>query len=353
MAKASKAKELANQVNAALGKGAVRMGSDKSLVVTYMPTGVKPVDDLLGGGFPRGRFIEIYGDYSSLKSYVALHAIGAAQARGETAALIDTEHAYDPEWAASLGVDVDELILQQPETGEEAIDIAEVLIRNGVDLIVFDSVAATLPRAEAGLQLSGDKNVQPARLAQLMSIAMRKLTAANKNTAVVWINQTRLNVGITFGNPETIPGGKSLPYYASIRVSFRKSQRITESVTTQSFTDKGAPKDVSVKRTRQQIIKATVEKSKLSKPHNEVFFTFDFESAEVDTLGYLINRCVEEGLITKSGQSWKVKGKANGVRGFDAFRQTVTVPQLEALLRPSPGPKRPLRKRGVRKKVAS
>ena len=215
-APSTKAKELAAAVNAALGKNAVIMGSDPYLEVTFLPTEVDPIDDLFFGGLPFGRFVEIFGDYSTLKSYVGYKAIASAQKRGLLAALIDTEHAFDPKWAEDIGVNLKELIYKQPETGEKGIDLAEVLIRGGVDIIVFDSVAAALPKSEQVIMLGGDKNIQPARLAQLMSLAMRKLTAANKKTTVLWINQTRVNVGVMFGTNETVPGGKALPFYACL-----------------------------------------------------------------------------------------------------------------------------------------
>ena len=212
----TRAVELAASVNAAMGKDSVIMGNDPYLTVTYLPTEIEPMDDLLQGGLPFGRFVEIFGDYSTLKSYVGYKAIASAQKKGMLAALIDTEHSFDPKWAEDIGVNTKELIYRQPENGEKAIDLAEVLIRGGVDIIVFDSVAAALPKSEQQLMLGGDKNVQPARLAQLMSLAMRKLTAANKKTTVLWINQTRVNVGVMFGTNETVPGGKALPFYACL-----------------------------------------------------------------------------------------------------------------------------------------
>ncbi len=150
----STAHELMAEINKALGAGTVRLGSDESLVVRHLPTGVLPIDHLLDGGIPRGRFTEIFGAYSTLKSYIALSCIAQTQKAGGVCAIVDTEHAYDPEWAEGLGVRTDDLIYQAPETGEEAIDVSEVLIRNGVDLIVWDSVAATLPQAEGNKRMS-------------------------------------------------------------------------------------------------------------------------------------------------------------------------------------------------------
>ena len=208
-ARKSAAETLAAELNKKLGSEAISLGSDPKWKVSYLSTGIVAVDYLLQGGLPRGRFIEIYGDYSTLKTYVALRAIATTQAAGGKCALVDTEHSFDPEWAVSCGVDIAALMLSQPETGEEAVDAGEVHIRAGVDLLVFDSVASLLPKSEQEVQL-GRKTPQPARLAALMSLAMRKLTAANSSTAVLWINQTRMNVGVTFGSPETTPGGKAL-----------------------------------------------------------------------------------------------------------------------------------------------
>ncbi len=211
----TRAQELLDQINATLKGPVLKMGSDKTLLVEYWPTGILPMDMLLQGGIPKGRFVEIVGDYSTLKSYIGLKAIATTQASGGVCALIDTEHSYDPTWAAALGIDTKALIVQQPETGELAMDTAEALIRGECDLIVFDSIAATLPQTERNKRLH-EESVQPARQAQLMSLAMRKLTAANSKTAMVWINQTRLNVGVTFGNPESLPGGRAMPYYACL-----------------------------------------------------------------------------------------------------------------------------------------
>lgn len=209
------ATDLMNAVNKALGTDVVRMGSHPDYVVEYRPTGLLPFDILLQGGMPRGRMVEVFGDYSTLKTYLGLYAIASTQQAGGTAALIDTEHAFEPEWAASCGVDVQNLIMPPTETGEEAMDAAEALIRGNIDLIVVDSVAATLPQAEQQKRLHKE-SIQPARQAHLMSAALRRLTAANKHTSMLWINQTRLNIGITFGSPEAIPGGKALPYYACL-----------------------------------------------------------------------------------------------------------------------------------------
>jgi recombination protein RecA len=291
------------EVNAVFGKGSITMGNDKSHIVKFVPTGVPPIDYLLNGGLPLGRFVELYGDFSSLKSYIGLRSIAVAQKRGLLCALIDTEHAFDPAWAESLGVDTENLIYKQPMNGEEAIDLAETLIRGGVDVIVFDSVAAAIPQSEQEKRLAGN-TVQPARLAALMSLAMRKLTAANSKTAVLWINQTRLNVGVTFGNPETVPGGKALPYYASYRVGLKKSGRAFETIPVYETKDGKPVLNKSGKRAIGQQIRATLDKSKLSAPFRDITFTFSYKEGSVDSWAFLANLALDCDLINYDRGYW-------------------------------------------------
>jgi len=314
----SKAKELMAEINKALGAGTVKLGSDESLLVKRLPTGVLPIDHLLDGGIPTGRFTELFGAYSTLKSYVALSCIAETQKAGGVCAIVDTEHAYDPVWAESIGVDIDDLIYQSPETGEEAIDVTEVLVRNGVDLIVWDSVAATLPQAESTKRMSKE-SVQPARLAALMSLGMRKLTAANEHTAILFINQTRLNVGVVFGDPETVPGGRALPFYASYRVALRKAGKEKESIDTYDSTGK----KTSVNQVTGHKIRATLEKSKLSAPSRDVLFTFDLNSGKVDEIGYALSAGLEKGIIKHEGRSWWVD-ETDKIVGAEKFRGWLT-----------------------------
>ena len=334
MTTSSKARSqaLLDHVNSQLGKGTLQFGSDPYYKVEYLQTGISPIDDLLQGGIPYGRFVEIFGNYSTLKSYVGYRAIAACQAKGELAGLIDTEHAYDPKWAKECGVNINELVLKQPETGEEAIDVAETLIRGGVNLIVFDSVAAALPKSEQETMLSGDKNIQPARLASLMSLAMRKLTAANRKTAMIWINQTRINVGMMFGNPETVPGGKALPYYASYRIALRKAGLVTEMIPVNVIED-GKPKKKNIKLVTAQTIRATVEKSKLNAPYRDVMFNFDFRRATIDEWFYLATQALDCGAIEYERGSWCVNEPgAKKYRGREAFQKAVTESDLMSLL---------------------
>jgi recombination protein RecA len=309
----TKSEIIAAEMNKVFGPGVMKLGSDPTFSVEYLPTGVLPIDVLLGGGFPRGRFTEIYGAYSSLKSYIGLCCAALVQQAGGTAAVIDTEHSYDRDWAAEIGVNTDELIVQQPETGEDAVDLTEFMIRRQVDLVVWDSIAASLPKAEQE-KMAGDKQ-QPARLAAMMSQAMRKLTAANSRTALVMINQTREKVGVTYGSPESIPGGKSLPFYASYRVAITKVGADREETSLWNGKEM-----TSGKRIVSQRYKAKLEKSKLSSPGDEVLFVWDTRRAEVDEIGFLISHGLSKGLIKKTGQTWKMTGGKTTFPNAPKFR---------------------------------
>ena len=217
-----------SQIEKQFGKGSVmRLGSSTITAVDAIPTGSLALDLALGvGGMPRGRVVEIYGPESSGKTTVALHIVAQAQKMGGTAAFIDAEHALDPVYARNLGVDIDQLLISQPDTGEQALDISEALVRSGaVDVVVVDSVAALVPRQE----LEGDMGDAHVGLqARLMSQALRKLTGAvaKSNTCFIFINQIREKVGIMFGNPETTSGGRALKFYASVRIEVRRGDTI-------------------------------------------------------------------------------------------------------------------------------
>lgn len=307
-----KAKELAQAINKLLGENTVHLASEVN--IERIPTGVFPIDYLLDGGLPKNRFTEVYGDYSTLKSYIAYKAIAETQKNEGSTALVDTEHSFDPEWAKTLGVDVDELIYLTPQNGEEAVDVTEVLLRQEIDLVVWDSVAALLPQAEEDKREKG-VNHQPARLAALMSKGLRKLTAANSNTAVLMINQTRLNVGQMFGNPETVPGGKSLPFYAAYRISLRKAGKETETI---DIWD--GEKTVKSTQISVQKIKAKIEKSKMSKPYSEIFFDFDLKQGKIDELSFLISAGLSNDLILREGvKKWKMANEDQAIVGYQNF----------------------------------
>jgi recombination protein RecA len=359
----TKAKALAALVNKNMGKGTIGFASDPYYKVDYLPTEITPIDDLLGGGIPFGRFVEIFGNYSTLKTYVGLRAIASCQRRGGLAGLIDPEHAFDPKWAKDCGVDVDNLVLKQPATAEQAVDISEVLIRGGCNLIVFDSIAAALPKAEKDIMLSGDKNIQPARLAALMSVAMRKLTTANRKTAMIWINQTRLNVGVVFGNPETTPGGKAMGFFASMRLALRKAGVVTEQVEVHIM-EKNVPKKKKFNRVVGVTIRATLEKSKLNQPHRDVMFNFDFREATIDEWFYLATQALDCGAVEYDKGLWWIPNTATNkkavgslagkkFRGREAFQKKMSEKQLLVLLgHAQPDKRRVVQRRKKKRSVA-
>lgn len=345
------AAEMVAELNRVLGEGTVKLGNDPSLEVQYLPTGVLPIDYLLQGGLPRGRFTEFYGDYSTLKSFVALRAIAETQKAGGVCGIVDTEHAYDPEWLRALGGDPDTLIVERPDNGEKAVEVIEVLVRSGVDLIVWDSIAATLPKAEQEKRATEDK--QPARLAQMMSRALRRLNSANKRTAILCINQTRTNVGITFGSSETVPGGKSLPFYASYRIKLAKAGKIRADIKVFD-----GEKWIGTKETTATKIKATLLKSKLNKPDREVWFTFDLRTAAVDDVGFLINQGLEQGHITVTGGRYKLPSWKKTKHGMKQLKESLTEGDIQWLTdqltgTSSPGGSTADRSKGGRRKRSS
>jgi len=275
-------------IEKAHGKGSVMILGDDDMAkdIDTVPSGSLALDQALGiGGYPRGRIVEIYGPESSGKTTFALHAIAQAQKEGGYAAFIDAEHALDPKYARALGVDIDNLIISQPDTGEQALEITEALIRSGaVDIVVVDSVAALVPEAE----IRGDMGSSHVGLqARLMSQAMRKLSGAisKSNTTAVFINQIREKVGIMFGNPETTPGGRALKFYSSVRVEIRRSEQLK------------IGNDIIGNRTKIKVVK-----NKVAPP---------FKTAEVDLVygegisrtGEIIDLAVEYDFLKKSG-SW-------------------------------------------------
>lgn len=319
--------QLMAMVNDAVGKDAVRMASHQSLKVTYTPTGLLPMDILLQGGMPSGRFVELYGDYSTLKSYIGLNLIREYQERGKVAAVIDTERTFDPDWAIQVGVNVDDLIIwpnrddEQIHTGEEAMDVTQALVRGGVDFTLFDSIAAALPQAEASKRLAGE-NVQPARLAMLMSTALRRITSSNSHTAILFTNQTRVNLGITFGSNEAIPGGKAPAFYASYRIRVQKVGKVTRDDKTFD-----GEKWQNGKTQIGQKFKAEVTKSKLSRPFRDINFTWDMTTGGIDLVSFLIAQGVEIGLVQIKGNTWSC-GSVKAV-GREKFKQALSTNPVE------------------------
>jgi len=273
------------QIEKQFGAGSVmRMGEKTNLNVESIPTGSIGLDMALGiGGLPKGRIIEIFGPESGGKTTVTLHAIAEAQKRGGIAAFVDVEHALDPVYAKALGVDIDQLIVSQPDTGEQALDIMEALVRSGaIDIIVLDSVAAMVTKAEIDGDM-GDSFVGVQ--ARLMSSAMKKLTAviAKSNTVAIFINQVREKIGIMFGNPETTPGGRALKFYSSVRIEVRKGEAIKEDGETI-----GA-------RTKCKVIK-----NKVAPPFKSCEFDMIFGKG-ISRMGEVVDYAVELGFIKKSG----------------------------------------------------
>ncbi|HRN70652.1 MAG TPA: recombinase RecA [Candidatus Woesebacteria bacterium] len=291
-----KAMDLAiEQIRKQFGKGAImKLGEGPAAAVEKISTGILPLDMALGvGGIPKGRIIELYGPEASGKTTITLSLIAQTQKQGGTAAFIDAEHALDPAWAQTLGVNLDQLLISQPDTGEQALEITETLVRSGaVDLIVVDSVAALVPRSEIEGEM-GDS--QMGLQARLMSQALRKLTAvvSKSKTTIVFTNQLRLKIGIMFGNPETTPGGLAMKFYASVRMDIRKIQTIKKG------------EEVIGSRVRVKIVK-----NKVAPPFKTAEFTINAEG--VDTLGSIIDMAVAQNVIEKSGAFLKYEGTVVG-----------------------------------------
>ncbi len=299
------------------GKGSImRMGAHEHVQISAISTGSIGLDVALGvGGIPRGRVTEIYGPESSGKTTLTLHIIAEAQKKGGVTAFIDAEHALDVNYARALGVNVDELLISQPDTGEQALEIADTLVRSGaVDVVVIDSVAALVPKAE----LEGEMgDVQPGAQARLMSQALRKLTANihKSNTSMIFINQVRMKIGVMFGSPETTTGGNALKFYASVRLDIRRIGSLK------------AGEEAIGNRTRVKVVK-----NKLAPPFRQVEFDIIYGKG-INSEGELIDLGVELGMVRKSG-SWFSYGDERIGQGRDkASQYLVDHPELRERLR--------------------
>ncbi len=290
------------QIEKTYGRGAImRLGDDIPVNVEAISTGSLSLDLALGiGGVPRGRIVEIYGPESSGKTTLALHILASAQKGGGEAAFIDVEHALDPSYARALGVDIDNLLISQPDTGEQALEITEQLVRSGaLDVIVVDSVAALLPRSELEGEM-GDSSVGV--IARLMSQALRKLTGAvsKTNTIVVFINQLREKIGVMYGNPETTPGGRALKYFSSVRIDVRRVETLK------------VGSEMVGNRTRAKIVK-----NKVAPPFKEAEFDIIYGEG-ISKIGELVDLAVKLDIIDKAG-AWFTYGEAR-LQGRDNMK---------------------------------
>lgn len=302
----NKAIDLAiEQIQKQFGKGSImKFGDGPSTAVETVSTGILPLDIALGvGGIPKGRIIELYGPEASGKTTITLSIVSQVQKAGGTAAFVDAEHAMDPSWAEILGVNLDELLISQPDTGEQALEITETLVRSGaVDLIVVDSVAALVPRAEIEGEM-GD--AQMGLQARLMSQALRKLTAvvSKSKTTIIFTNQLRMKIGVMFGNPETTTGGMALKFYASVRMDVRKIQTLKKG------------DEVLGARVRVKVVK-----NKVAPPFKKAEFSIMPEG--VDNLGSLVDIAAEKNILEKSGAFYKYGGNVVG-QGMEQTKESL------------------------------
>ncbi|MDD2396415.1 MAG: recombinase RecA, partial [Tissierellia bacterium] len=300
------------QIEKQFGKGSImRLGENAKLSIEAIPTGALPLDIATGiGGVPKGRIIEIFGPESSGKTTVALHIIAEAQKKGGIAAFIDAEHALDPAYAKNLGVNVEDLIISQPDTGEQALEIAEALVRSGaIDIIVIDSVAALVPKAEIDGEM-GDSHM--GLQARLMSQALRKLSGAisKSNAVAIFINQLREKIGVMFGNPETTTGGRALKFYASMRLDVRKIETLKKG------------DDVYGNRTRVKVVK-----NKVAPPFKQAEFDIIYGKG-ISKEGCILDMAVEAGIVNKAGAWYSYENTRIGQGRENSKEYLLSNPEL-------------------------
>jgi len=301
-----------SQIEKEFGKEAiVKLGEKKTLTVEVIPTGILTLDLALGvGGVPRGRVIEIFGPEASGKTTLALTIAAEAQKQGGIAAIIDAEHAFDPKFAKILGVDVENMYVSQPDYGEQALEIAETLVRSGaVDVVIIDSVAALVPKAEIEGEMG---EAQIGLQARLMSQALRKLTAAvsKSKSIIIFINQIRQKIGVMYGSPETTTGGLALKFYASLRLEVRKADTIK-----------------SGDETLGSWVKVKVAKNKVAPPFKEAMYEFYFEKG-IDRIGSVLDAAVDEGIIEKAGSWYTYKNEKLGQGREQVKNYLISNPQV-------------------------
>lgn len=293
-----------DQIEKQFGKGSImKLGESAKLNIQVVPSGSLSLDIALGaGGVPKGRIVEIYGPESSGKTTLAYHVIAEAQKRGGLAAFVDAEHALDPEYAKNIGVDIEKLLISQPDNGEQALEIAETLVRsNAIDVLVVDSVAALVPRAEIEGEM-GDSHM--GLHARLMSQALRKLTGAisKSNTVVIFINQIRMKIGVMFGNPETTTGGKALQFYSSVRMDIRRTEQIKDG-----------------ENVIGNHVKVKIVKNKVAPPFKTAEFDIMYNEG-ISKEGDVLDLGVKEGFVLKSGSWYEYNGAKIG-QGREAAKQ--------------------------------
>lgn len=292
-----------SQIEKQFGSGSImKLGEQQNIEADTISTGSLGLDIALGGGIPKGRVVEIYGPEASGKTTLALHVIAEAQRTSGTVAFVDAEHALDPEYSRKIGVDLDNLLVSQPDTGEQALEITETLVRsNAVDVVVVDSVAALVPKAEIEGEM-GDSHV--GLQARLMSQALRKLTGtvSKSNTTVIFINQLRMKIGVMFGSPETTPGGQALKYYSSVRIEVRRTQAIKQG-----------------EETVGNNVKSKVVKNKVAPPFKTAEFDIMYNEG-ISGSGDVLDLAVKHELVTKSGAWYAYEGEKIG-QGREAAKQ--------------------------------